>query len=143
MSNTTKVYPKKPNPGSPLPKYGSEDNPKMTQEEREILRGCFADIFLFGPTDNDPYTELGQKLGVPRQRAKQLYWVFCFTEKGHYFNSVARDRKVRGALASRIKGYTHFLDNPETIYQILARAEDDVDEKEEKLARLKSSAVKC
>lgn len=55
-------------------------------------------------------------------------------------NQQMRERKVRGKLVVRIKKYTEFLDNPETIYQILARAEDEVEEEEEKR---RMGATKC
>lgn len=121
----SKVYPKKPMVKGP--KYGSEECPRLTPEESQIMKENFAQIFLFGPTDNDPYTELAEKLKSTRHRAKTVYYAWTYTQKGHYFKQVERERKVRSKLVVRIKKYTEFLQNPETVYQIISLAEDQVD----------------
>lgn len=128
------VYPKKPVRG---PKYGSQECPRLTDEERQIMKENFAEIFLFGPTDNDPYSLLAQKLNCDRHRAKTVYYAWTYTQKGHYFKQVERERKIRSKLVVRIKKYSEFLQNPETVYQILCLAEDqvDADEKAKREAR--------
>lgn len=130
-----KEYPAKPTHTIKGPKYGSEEFPTMSDREREIIKQWFAPIFLFGPVNNDPYTELAEKLGSTRQRAKQVYWIFLYQQKGHFFNYLSRERKIRGRLINRIKEYTEFLENPETLYQIIERAEDEVDEREKKQSK--------
>ncbi|WWT49256.1 hypothetical protein [Escherichia phage vB_EcoM-LTH01] len=122
-----KVYPKKPN-ATKTPRYGSEECPRITDEESRIVKENFAEIFLFGPTNNDPYTLLAERLGSDRNRAKTVYYAWVYRQKGHYFRHVTRERQVRSRLVCRIKKYTEFLNNPETIYQIMCRAEDEVDE---------------
>lgn len=149
MSNTTKVYPAKPTYANTPPKYGTPECPKMTDHEREAIQANFAEIFLFGPTDNDPYTLLAHRIGngTTRQRAKQLYWVFIHQQSGYFFEFHKDTLRTRGALARRIKKYTEFLDNPETIYQILCRAEDEAEDAREKQKawkeRLNRGSVKC
>lgn len=81
--------------------------------------------------DSDCFNDFAIALGCDRNRAKQVYY-FLLCQKGFMQNQQMHERKVRGRLAVRIKKYTEFLDNPETIYQILTRAEDEVDEEEEK-----------
>lgn len=149
MSNTKKVYPAKPTFTNVSAKYGTPDNPTMTDHERAVVQANFAEIFLFGPTDNDPYTLLAHRVGngTTRQRAKQLYWVFIHQQKGYFFEYVKSIMGARGMLAHRIKKYTEFLDNPETVYQILCRAEDEADEAKEKrdamMGRRKQGEARC
>lgn len=149
MSNTKKVYPAKPNFTNVAAKYGSPENPTMTDHEREVVKANFAEIFLFGPTDNDPYTLLALRVGngTTRQRAKQLYWVFIHQQSGYFFEHHKDLLRTRSMLARRIKKYTEFLDNPETIYQILCRAEDEADDAKEKQdamrERRKQGEAKC
>ncbi len=132
MSNTRKVYPAKPEwAGKKHPEYGSPEFPRVTPEELAKAREVFWDIFMV-KHDGDCYNDFAQALGCDRNRAKMVYY-FILYQKGHMQNQQMFDRKVRGKLALRIKKYTEFLENPETIYQILARAEDEVDEHENKI----------
>lgn len=139
MSNTRKVYPAKPEwTGKKHPRYGDPEFPKVTPEELAKAREVFWDIFMV-KHDSDCYNDFAIALGCDRNRAKQVYY-FILYQKGFMQNQQMHERKVRGKLAVRIKKYTEFLDNPETIYQILARAEDEVDEEEEKR---RMGATKC
>lgn len=140
MSNTRKVYPKAP-PRTGMSKgvkYGSPSWPRVTPEELAKAREVFWDIFMV-KHDSDCFNDFAIALGCDRNRAKQVYYFILF-QKGFMQNQQMRERKVRGKLAVRIKKYTEFLDNPETIYQIMARAEDEVDEEEEKR---RMEATKC
>ncbi|AFH20924.1 hypothetical protein CL97_gp040 [Cronobacter phage CR9] len=139
MSNRRKVYPAKPpRVGKKAPRYGDPEFPKVTPEELAKAREVFWDIFMV-KHDSDCFNDFAIAIGGDRNRAKQLYYFILF-QKGFMQNQQARERKVRGKLAVRIKKYTEFLENPETIYQILARAEDEVDEEE---AKRKMGAVEC
>lgn len=140
MSNTRKVYPKAPprTGMSKVVKYGSPEWPRVTPEELAKAREVFWDIFMV-KHDSDCFNDFAIALGCDRNRAKQVYY-FILYQKGFMQNQQMHERKVRGKLAVRIKKYTEFLDNPETIYQILARAEDEVDEEEEKR---RMGATKC
>lgn len=129
MNSTTKVYPRLPARQGKAPRYGSEEYPKVTPEELAIVREVFWDIFMV-KHDGDCYNELAKALGCDRNRAKQIYYWTLF-QKGHMQNQQATERKIRGKLANRIRKYTEFLENPETVYQILCRAEDQVKEDEE------------
>lgn len=127
MSNTTKVYPEKPEwTGKKHPRYGDPEFPKITPEELAIARSVFWDIFMT-KHDSDCFNDFAIALGCDRSRAKQVYY-FILYQKGFMQNQQTQERKVRGKLASRIKKYAEFLDNPETIYQIMCRAEDEVEE---------------
>lgn len=140
MSNTRKVYPKAP-PRTGMSKgvkYGSPEWPRVTPEELAKAREVFWDIFMV-KHESDCFNDFAIALGCDRNRAKQVYYFILF-QKGFMQNQQMRERKVRGKLAVRIKKYTEFLDNPETIYQIMARAEDEVDEEEEKR---RMGATKC
>lgn len=138
MSNTRKVYPKAaPRTGmSKGAKYGSPEWPRVTPEELAKAREVFWDIFMV-KHDSDCYNDFAIALGCDRNRAKQVYY-FILYQKGHMQNQQMQERRVRSKLAVRIKKYTEFLDNPETIYQILARAEDEVDEEEQKRLEIKN-----
>lgn len=127
MSNTRKVYAAQPKwDGNKAPKYGSEEWPRVTPEEVEKARLVFWDIFMV-ENEGDHYNEFAAALGCTRARAKQVYYYLLY-QKGHLQNQMAQERKVRSKLAGRIRKYTEFLENPETIYQILCRAEDEVDD---------------
>ncbi|ARB11514.1 hypothetical protein CB7_40 [Pectobacterium phage vB_PatM_CB7] len=104
--------------------------PELPPEELAKAREVFWDIFMV-KHDSDCYNDFAIALGCDRNRAKQFYY-FILYQKGHMQNQQMQERRVRGKLAVRIRKYTEFLDNPETIYQILARAEDEVEEGEEK-----------
>lgn len=131
MSSTRKVYPAKPEwTGKKHPKYGSAEWPRVTPEELAKAREVFWDIFMV-KHGSDCYNDFASALGCDRNRAKQVYY-FILYQKGFMQNQMMQERKVRGKLAVRIKKYTEFLENPETIYQILCRAEDEVDEEENK-----------
>lgn len=131
MSNTTKVYPKKPEwAGKRHPKYGDPEWPRITPEELAKAREVFWDIFMV-KHNGDCYNMFAESIGCDRQRAKQIYYFIIF-QRGHLQNQQTRERKIRSRLAIRIRKYTEFLENPETIYQILSRAEDEVDEEEAK-----------
>lgn len=140
MSNTRKVYPARPDWAGKgkNPKYGDPEWPRVTPEELAKAREVFWDIFMV-KHDSDCYNDFAKALGCDRNRAKQVYY-FILYQKGHMQNQQMQERRVRGKLALRIKKYTEFLENPETIYQILARAEDEVDEEE---AKRKMGAVEC
>lgn len=140
MSNTRKVYPARPDWAGKgkNPKYGDPEWPRVTPEELAKAREVFWDIFMV-KHDSDCYNDFAKALGCDRNRAKQVYY-FILYQKGHMQNQQMQERRVRGKLAVRIKKYTEFLENPETIYQILARAEDEVDEEE---AKRKMGAVEC
>lgn len=140
MSNTRKVYPAKPpRVDKKAPRYGDPEFPKVTPEELAKAREVFWDIFMV-KHDSDCFNDFAIAIGGDRNRAKQLYYFILF-QKGFMQNQQARERKVRGKLAVRIKKYTEFLENPETIYQILARAEDEVDKEEEQ--RRQVGETKC
>lgn len=137
MSNTRKVYPAKPEwAGKKHPRYGDPEFPKVTPEELAKAREVFWDIFMV-KHDSDCFNDFAISLGCDRNRAKQVYY-FILYQRGFMQNQQMQERKIRGKLAVRIKKYTEFLDNPETIYQILARAEDEVEEDEEKRREAKS-----
>lgn len=137
MSNTRKVYPAKPEgSGKKHPRYGDQEFPKVTPEELAKAREVFWDIFMV-KHDSDCFNDFANALGCDRNRAKQVYY-FILYQRGFMQNQQMRERKVRSKLAVRVKKYTEFLDNPETIYQILARAEDEVEEDEEKRQEAKS-----
>lgn len=140
MSNTRKVYPARPDWAGKgkNPKYGDPEWPRVTPEELAKAREVFWDIFMV-KHDSDCYNDFAKALGCDRNRAKQVYY-FILYQKGHMQNQQMQERRVRGKLAVRIKKYTEFLENPETIYQILSRAEDEVDEEE---AKRKMGAEKC
>lgn len=133
MSNTRKVYPAKPEwAGKKHPRYGDPEFPKITPEELAIARTVFWDIFMT-KHDSDCFNDFAIALGCGRSRAKQVYY-FILYQKGFMQNQQNQERKIRGKLATRIKKYTEFLDNPETIYQIMCRAEDEVEEDDRKRA---------
>lgn len=139
MSNTRKVYPAKPEwTGKKHPRYGDPEFPKVTPEELAKAREVFWDIFMV-KHDSDCFNDFANALGCDRNRAKQVYY-FILYQRGFMQNQQMQERKIRGKLAVRIKKYTEFLDNPETIYQILARAEDEVIEDEDKRRK---GASKC
>lgn len=140
MSNTTKVYPAKPEwAGKKHPRYGDPEFPKITPEEMAIARTVFWDIFMT-KHESDCFNDFAIALGGDRNRAKQVYY-FILYRKGFMQNQQMQERKVRGRLVSRIKKYTEFLENPETIYQILARAEDEVEEADSKQKEQKALAM--
>lgn len=128
MSNTTKVYPAKPEWAGrgKNPRYGDPDYPRVTEEELAIARLVFWDIFMV-KHDSDCYNDFAIALGCTRHRAKQVYY-FLLYQKGFMQRQQEMERKTRAKLLLRIKNYTKFLGNEETIYQILARAEDEVEE---------------
>jgi|AGFT01.1.fsa_nt_gi hypothetical protein len=133
MSNTRKVYPAKPEPrATRAPRYGSEGWPKVSPEELAIAREVFWDIFMV-KHEGDCFNMFAAKLGSDRNRAKQVYY-FILYQKGLMQYQQNQERKIRGKLVTRIKKYTEFLDNPETIYQIMCRAEDEVEEDDRKRA---------
>lgn len=137
MSNTRKVYPAKPEwAGKKHPRYGDPEFPKVTPEELAKAREVFWDIFMV-KHDSDCFNDFANALGCDRIRAKQIYY-FILYQRGFMQGQQMQERKIRAKLAVRIKKYTEFLDNPETIYQILARAEDEVEEEEEKRQGVKS-----
>lgn len=139
MSNTRKVYPAKPEwAGKKHPRYGDPEFPKVTPEELAKAREVFWDIFMVNH-DSDCFNDFANALGCARNRAKQVYY-FILYQRGFMQNQQMQERKIRGKLAVRIKKYTEFLDNPETIYQILARAEDEAIEDEDKRRK---EATKC
>lgn len=139
MSNTRKVYPAKPEwAGKKHPRYGDPEFPKVTPEELAKAREVFWDIFMV-KHDSDCFNDFANALGCDRNRAKQVYY-FILYQRGFMQNQQMQERKIRGKLAVRIKKYTEFLDNPETIYQILARAEDEAIEDEDKRRK---GASKC
>ncbi|AFH21205.1 hypothetical protein CR3_gp040 [Cronobacter phage CR3] len=139
MSNTRKVYPAKPEwAGKKHPRYGDPEFPKVTPEELAKAREVFWDIFMV-KHDSDCFNDFANALGCDRNRAKQVYY-FILYRRGFMQNQQMQERKIRGKLAVRIKKYTEFLDNPETIYQILTRAEDEVIEDEDKRRK---GATKC
>ncbi|AIA64571.1 hypothetical protein HL10_gp041 [Cronobacter phage CR8] len=139
MSNTRKVYPAKPEwAGKKHPRYGDPEFPKVTPEELAKAREVFWDIFMV-KHDSDCFNDFANALGCDRNRAKQVYY-FILYQRGFMQNQQMQERKIRGKLAVRIKKYTEFLDNPETIYQILARAEDEAIEDEDKRRK---GATKC
>lgn len=139
MSNTRKVYPAKPEwAGKKHPRYGDPEFPKVTPEELAKAREVFWDIFMVNH-DSDCFNDFANALGCARNRAKQVYY-FILYQRGFMQNQQMQGRKIRGKLAVRIKKYTEFLDNPETIYQILARAEDEAIEDEDKRRK---EATKC
>lgn len=142
MTATRKVYPSHPErSGNKAIKLGSDEWPRSTKEEEDIVKENFAEIFIFG-TDGDPYTRLAEVVGCTRPRAKQLYYMALYRYKGLLLTQIKRDRVLRGRLVVRIKKYTDFLNNPETVYQILARAEDETDAKMEEDAAKKREARK-
>lgn len=139
MSNTRKVYPAKPEwAGKKHPRYGDPEFPKVTPEELAKAREVFWDIFMV-KHDSDCFNDFANALGCDRNRAKQVYY-FILYQRGFMQNQQMQERKIRGKLAGRIKKYTEFLDNPETIYQVLARAEDEAIEDEDKRRK---GATKC
>lgn len=136
MGKTRKVYPARPErSGKKPPRYGDSEFPKVTPEELAKAREVFWDIFMV-KHDSDCFNDFATAIGGDRNRAKQLYY-FIMYQKGFMQNQHMQERKIRGKLAVRIRKYTEFLDNPETIYQILARAEDEVIEEEERRQNLK------
>lgn len=138
MSNTTKVYPTKPEwAGKKNPKYGDPEWPRVTREEMEKAREVFWDIFMV-KHDSDCYNDFATALGCDRNRAKQLYY-FIIYQKGFMQKQQNQERKVRGRLVRRIKKYTEFLDNPETSYQIMCRAEEEVEEDDRKREEFKKN----
>ncbi len=131
-------YPPKPTSGKSA-KYGDEGCPRITKEEIDIAKRVFSDIYVFGK-DKDPHTLFAHALNCSRTRAKQVcYWVLY--QKGSLVqDTMLRERKVRAKLTGRIKKYSEFLENPETAYQIISRAQDEVDQDEvEKAARKKEN----
>lgn len=126
MSNTNKVYPAKPEWAGKGLKYGDPDWPRVTKEELDKAREVFWDIFMV-KHDSDCFNDFANVLGCNRNRAKQVYY-FILYQKGFMQNQQMDARKVRSKLAVRIRKYTEFLENPETLYQITCRAEDEVDE---------------
>lgn len=134
MSNTTKVYPARPDWAGKgkNPKYGDPEWPRVTPEELAKAREVFWDIFMV-KHDSDCYNDFAKALGCTRQRAKQVYY-FILYQRGFMQNQQSVERKIRGRLAMRVKKYTEFLENPETLYQITCRAEDEAYEMELKRA---------
>lgn len=128
MVNTTKVYPAKPDWAGrgKAPKYGDPEWPRVTPEELAKAREVFWDIFMV-KHDSDCYNDFANALGCTRHRAKQVYY-FILYQKGFMQNQQHMERVIRGRLAVRVKKYTEFLDNPETLYQITCRAEDEAEE---------------
>lgn len=133
MSNTRKVYPARPDWAGrgKNPKYGDPEWPRVTPEELAKAREVFWDIFMV-KHGNDCFNEFANALGSTRQRAKQVYY-FILYQKGFMQGQQKMERKIRGRLAMRVKKYTEFLENPETLYQITCRAEDEAYESELKL----------
>lgn len=132
MSNTTKVYPARPDWAGKgkNPKYGDPEWPRVTPEELAKAREVFWDIFMV-KHDSDCYNDFANALGCTRHRAKQVYY-FILYQRGFMQNQQMQERKIRGRLAMRVKKYTEFLENPETLYQITCRAEDEVFEADRK-----------
>lgn len=131
MSNTTKVYPTKPEgSGKKHPKYGDAEWPRISPDELAKAREVFWDIFMV-KHNKDCFNEFANALGCDRNRAKQVYY-FILYQRGFMQQQQVRERKVRGRLVTRIRNYTKFLENEETVYQIMCRAEDEVDEDEQK-----------
>ena len=91
--------------------------------------------------DSDCYNDFAKALGCDRNRAKQVYYWIIY-QKGHLQNQQQAERRIRGKLAVRVKKYTEFLENPETIYQILSRAEDEAIATEEERKRMRERKVK-
>lgn len=131
MSNTTKVYPTKPEwSGKKHPKYGDAEWPRISPDELAKAREVFWDIFMV-KHDKDCFNEFANALGCDRNRAKQVYY-FILYQRGFMQQQQVRERRVRARLVIRIRNYTKFLENEETIYQIMCRAEDEADEEEQK-----------
>lgn len=133
MESMKKVYPAKPEwAGKKHPRYGDPEWPRVTPEELAIARNVFWDIFMV-KNDGDMFNQFAEALNCTRHRAKQVYY-FILYQKGHMQYQQGQERKLRGMLARRIKKYTEFLENPETIYQIMCRAEDEVEDDDRKRA---------
>lgn len=134
MSNTTKVYPARPDWAGKgnNPKHRDPAWPRVTPEELAAAREVFWDIFMVRH-DRDCFNDFANALGCTRHRAKQVYY-FILYQKGFMQNQQGAERKIRGSLAMRVKKYTEFLENPETLYQITCRAGDEVEEREMKQA---------
>lgn len=129
MSSVRKVYPANPvRTGKKHAKYGDPEWPRVTPEELFRARVVFWDIFMV-KNESDCFNDFANALGCDRNRAKQIYY-FILYQRGFMQKQQIRERKIRARLATRILKYTKFLENPETIYQIMARAEDEVEEDE-------------
>lgn len=141
MNSTTKVYPTHP-PRRPdlYGKYGSEKWPAITPEEIAVAREVFWDIFMV-KNDSDCFNDFAKALGCDRTRAKQVYYWVLY-QKGYMQNQQQGERRIRGKLVVRIKKYTEFLENPETVYQILSRAEDEAIATEEERKQMRERKVK-
>lgn len=142
MSNTTKVYPAKPDWAGKgkNPKYGDPEWPRVTPEELAKAREVFWDIFMVRH-NSDCYNDFANALGCTRNRAKQVYYSILY-QKGFMQDQQGVERKTRGRLAMRVKKYTEFLENPETLYQIICRAEDEAYEMELKRAESRKEKKK-
>ena len=122
-----KVYPANPPRVTPRP-------PKTvppSEQEMAVAKEVLANLIIFGG-DNDPFQPFADALGSTRHRAKEVTFWILHRRPGGYIQKYLRELfQVRAALAARVKKYTEFVDNPETIYQIVKRAEDEAEEKEQ------------
>lgn len=131
-------YPPKPTSRKAV-RYGDESWPRITKEEIAIAKQVFSEIYVFGK-DKDPHTLFAYALGSTRTRAKQVFYWVLYQKGSLVQDTMAREKKVRAKLTLRIKKYSEFLENPETAYQIISRANDEVDQDEiEKAARKKEN----
>lgn len=107
----------------------------ITKEEKELVEKHWAEVYIH--TDSrttDIHSLFAEKVGVDRQRAKQLAYLYTYQNRGsHFFGTMLRSNQVRGKLVVRIQKLHKFIGNEYTsIYQILEQAEKEVEEMERK-----------
>lgn len=105
---------------------------RLTDEEEQLTKSCFADIFLFPKCeDGDPFMDLAKVLSSDRKRAKEVYWMFIhrYKNNGKFFKEYHNHCRVSMALASQIKAMKFGSGALVSLYEIMKEAEEIVEKR--------------
>ena len=105
--------------------------PRMTEEEYELAKIHWPAAYIVS-LDGDPHSVFARLMGVDRNRAKELCYIFQYKHHCWMFKAMRRDTRVRGKLTTEIMYYSRANGTPQTIYQILRTAEDAVSADDDK-----------
>lgn len=113
---------------------GTNKAPRMSEEEYEKAKIHWPAAYIVS-LDGDPHSVFARLMGVDRNRAKELCYIFQYKHHCWMFKAMRRESRVRGKLSMEIMYNSRANGMPQTIYQILRSAEDAVDADYEKKSK--------